>query len=812
LIEAPQEPTTEERSKLDEVPEFGSFIPTKTFNDDEDEDEDEDEYSYDNGEFVANDYFEEGFIGLDGFPWFIDDQLLSALKELHIQSTIENSSFIKSFNGIHFDGLIANTWLLEWLLFFTVLLIVAKVYKYINTPNTTALKIVFPVEINDEENTLQSVGSHDTLFESFGPSVSRIIHENKSSDGNELTDFVTSEDSEAPFINTPTQEESILNSSTYSISSQSVDVIRLGYNSLSSAESTLNFTFLSDEIANSRVETNGEEDVKEATEYDIFETLKQFDGLPLISEKQKQIADDGPIIQFGECIEDERASEESDHGNCPKEDLDSVGAPGYVIDTKKSRAQLMNTEVEEEKDAKEGEKEENEISFIRRLIEESDTTMELESMSEFLEKFVPESSSLDEKIEYFETVFRRVSDHSVSTISEHEPQTPSPDLLTKVEIISEDRPTSGECDFDSVLQELEIRNHQVKEKIPRKQSILRHVFEPLPPEDGVESLSPGSKIPVLSNEKTPRRKIYSPRPRSQKEQLCKISDSVMIYLLNPTEPNIDGYLIHLFGEDPHVVINLNLLETLSKDNIDTLLRVYEGKETSENWKERYENFDLLIGHLRYHEPELLYQYFESQILENIDEFLDLLTTKRSKLLEKVILFTREIIYYGVSLELNDEIFVMLIHRLIPLTKSTSKFIYKLSLKSLCLMIQSVSIGDFLRCLNPLFADILSNKKLKIEKFTCLFMIKFYIAAYLNKFTTVEIEEVAEELQPFVTSLSIDSYQKTRSEIVEIYLIIQKKIPRSPKLMAFYEALTTFLKSKVKKPEYNSTEQQANNTV
>lgn len=430
----------------------------------------------------------------------------------------------------------------------------------------------------------------------------------------------------------------------------------------------------------------------------------------------------------------------------------------------------------------------------------------IKELNEYLEGFTPDNSSVDEKIDFFEILSGKEQASTIAT-SLTEEDSMGPELGSSYEkstdVIQKDSSKAKDTvDIENeVLKEIILPNEL---SLPRKQSILKAVFESSPASKNELFSSPSSKIPILNNDRV-ERIIRSPRPEFHSQQKSKITDEVLKHFFSTEEPDIEGYLVELFGEDPKVSINTDLLETLSRENIDTLIDVYVGKEFSENWKERYENFDLLIGHLRLHEPKQLYSYFEEKIFDVIEDILEMVGTSRSKLLEKVILFSREIVYYGDSFTLNDESFVSLIHLLIPLTKSTSKFIYKLALKSLCLMIQAVGIQDFKRIFNLMSSDILGNRKLKGEKYACLFMIKFYLAANYKDMTGDDSAEIVKKLLPFTSNLAIDSFQKTRAEIVEIYLILERKIPQSPNLVLFYDSFSTFLKSKLEKPQIPKNE-------
>lgn len=419
------------------------------------------------------------------------------------------------------------------------------------------------------------------------------------------------------------------------------------------------------------------------------------------------------------------------------------------------------------------------------------------NMAGIVKNFTSDDSSLDEKIEYFEALSgQRLNDATVS----------SPENVEKVfggnASTSESTTQSlSSSNNRQVLSQLTIPNEKDLTIQSEKPLILKTVFETSSAFKRASSSSPNSKIPLASKEKNVGRIIRSPRPKSQSQQKFKITDDILKYFLNSKEPEIEDYLKALFGSDPNITINLNLLEALSKENIDSLLEIYKGRETSENWKERCDNLDILIAHIRLREPCRFYSYFEEGIFDVVEDILGMVSTSRSKLQEKVIIFTRELAYYGSSFSLNDESFVSLVHLLIPLTKSTSKFIAKLSLKSLCLMVQSVNIKTFRRIFNLMCSDILSNRKLKFEKYSCLFLIKFFLAVNFKKIDQVDTQDIIDKLLPYAANLAIDSFQKTRAELVEIYLIMERREPAPPNLVQFFESFSTFLRHKLKNPEH-----------
>ncbi|KAH3667121.1 hypothetical protein WICMUC_005468 [Wickerhamomyces mucosus] len=311
-----------------------------------------------------------------------------------------------------------------------------------------------------------------------------------------------------------------------------------------------------------------------------------------------------------------------------------------------------------------------------------------------------------------------------------------------------------------------------------------------------------SKIPILS----PSRPLN--RPISICQQPIKISEEVLdIFFrssISSNEKAGDLFLDKVFGPDPEVKIFNDLLIDLTMEDIDKITSIYRGRETSGNWKDRYDNFDVLIAHLRLRLPEKLHSYFMDRIYENIEDILEMTNTMRSKLLLKTIVFLRDIVYYGKGEVLLDEVYVTLVHILIPLTKSsqTLEMVHKLASKSLCLMIRSIDINSFLQNFDKTFLSILMNKKLKREKSTALLMVKFYILSNRNKFNengVPYVEMIIEKLMPRISSLACDACQKTRTETVEIYLILHKILPSSELLARYYHCFSSFTKSRIPKP-------------
>ncbi|CCH41244.1 hypothetical protein BN7_781 [Wickerhamomyces ciferrii] len=308
-----------------------------------------------------------------------------------------------------------------------------------------------------------------------------------------------------------------------------------------------------------------------------------------------------------------------------------------------------------------------------------------------------------------------------------------------------------------------------------------------------------SKIPVSqSPHKRSLSRLSSPRKKNPLK-VFRISDLVETYLINRETSDIDTYLNLAFGSDIDVDMNVELLEVLTMENIDDLLKVYSGKETSENWKARHDNFGLLIGHLKLHLPKGFYDYFQEQLYDIIEDILEMAYTKRTKLLEKVILFIRNYVYYSNGVTLDDELYTTLIHLLLHVAKNKLDFISRPTVRSLCLMIQALNLDSFKRCFHMIFDNILSNKTLREEKYHSLLIIKFYLSVNFHYFTKEDFDDILDLILPYVPLLTIDSYQKTRAELAEIYLICLRLNPSSKQLAAFYDRFPTFVKSNITKP-------------
>lgn len=317
-------------------------------------------------------------------------------------------------------------------------------------------------------------------------------------------------------------------------------------------------------------------------------------------------------------------------------------------------------------------------------------------------------------------------------------------------------------------------------------------------------LSSPSKIPILSPRKEQLSSmLQSTSPKPKAKPLPQISDAVMNYFFCDGSHKGEEFLCEIFGEDLEIRMDMHRLSSLSKDDIDGIMRVFDGKETSQNWSERYLNFDILIGHTRLHLPEGNYEYFQAMISERLNDIFIMLHTTRSKLLSKVIIFARDLIFFGSDMALSSETYVNLIHSLLSLTRESqsSKHIQKLTTKSLCVMAQALTSRSFINYFDVIFEATLKNRKMKGEKYACLFMIKFAILMNRDKLTDEELCEIVDKITPMVSDLGIDAFPKTRAEIVELYLVLLKIHPHPTQLDDYYRGFTTFLKSQVPAPTY-----------
>jgi hypothetical protein len=310
-----------------------------------------------------------------------------------------------------------------------------------------------------------------------------------------------------------------------------------------------------------------------------------------------------------------------------------------------------------------------------------------------------------------------------------------------------------------------------------------------------------SKIPLCSSTKPHSYTMTRGSPTPKRRRLPQISDAVLKYFFESDGSDGEDFLCSVFGDDPDIKFNIDTLSSLTKEEIEDIIRIYIGKETSHNWSERYAKLDVLIGNTRLHLPEKNYDYFQEKIGERLDDIFSMIRTTRSKLLGKIIIFARDLVFFGSEIALSSETYVNLIHALLSLTRESqsSKHIQKLTTKSLCVMSQALTPSSFIDYFETIFENILKNRKMKGEKYACLFMIKFSILMNRDKFTREQLVAVVKKLIPLIPQLSIDPFQKTRSEIVELYLILTRLNVPYEELNAFYQGLTTFLKSQVGPP-------------
>lgn len=710
---------------------------------------------------LVDQFVEEGYMTIDDpFIW-LDDAMLSILENVKSFPTSlgQNSTWDPSIDNNLYSGSYEVLFMLTFLSFLVAFTFRKTVGYFRNSAKSMPFidEAKIPVQVDEkatpEATFISCVNVSD--FESFGPVIPKTDYEAPEIHCLE-EEMVTDDRSQGSILDELIHRRQMIETVSPSASSLTLSQnLNNDLISLYSNESPIELTVLSDELTNGLVE--GEHD---SQLFDLSDGLKNYNEFM---------------------------------------DLSIAGTEQDLQDLQVNRTENTLRSSKE---------------ILEETVRETERILKLTDMADRLASLVSQNSNgLEEIIDYFEKLSENETlsgnTGSASTHMEQEEnneirslkQITNTTTTSPAENVDPNVEGSSSESTDKVLQQIELPNNIITNEIPRKQSILKAVFNNSPTKNQVHNKFGDSKIPVpTSSEKHIGRILHSPRPKSQKLKSFTISKPVLEYLLERPEPDLDEYLTSLFDADPKIVINSGLLESLSKENIDTLLGVYKGKETSENWKERYDNFDILIGHLRLHLPQSLYTYFEEKIYDNMEDILAMVSTTRSKLLEKVILFFREIVYYGNNYTLTDEFFVVLLHLLIPLTKSTSKFIHKLSLKSLCLMVQAVDITTFRRCFDLMFLDILSNKKLKGEKFACLFMIKFYVAANYNLLKDEDTEDIIGKLAPLVSSLAIDSFQLTRAELVEIYLILEKRIPESTVLVKFYEGFSNFLKTRVKKPD------------
>jgi hypothetical protein len=310
-----------------------------------------------------------------------------------------------------------------------------------------------------------------------------------------------------------------------------------------------------------------------------------------------------------------------------------------------------------------------------------------------------------------------------------------------------------------------------------------------------------SKIPLCSSTKPRSYTFTGGSPTSKPRRLPQISDAVLKHFFDSDGTDGEDFLCSVFGDDPDIKFNIDALSSLTKEEIEEIMRIYIGKETSQNWSERYAKLDVLIGNTRLHLPEKNYDYFQEKIGERLDDIFLMIRTTRSKLLGKIIIFARDLVFFGSEIALSSETYVNLVHALLSLTRESqsSKHIQKLTTKSLCVMSQALTPSSFINYFETIFENTLKNRKMKGEKYACLFMIKFSILMNRDKFTREQLVAVVKKLIPLIPQLSIDPYQKTRSEIVELYLILMRLNIPYEELNAFYQGLTTFLKSQVGPP-------------
>ena len=305
-----------------------------------------------------------------------------------------------------------------------------------------------------------------------------------------------------------------------------------------------------------------------------------------------------------------------------------------------------------------------------------------------------------------------------------------------------------------------------------------------------------------SPSRIPRRSIneLKSKPPGPTKQCLQISEPVLSCFFGDLSKE-EEYLDILFDDDPVVKFDVNNISKLTRSDIDSMLVVFEGKETSQNWTERYNNLDVLIGLTRLHLPEGHYLYFQDKLRLQLADMISILRTTRTKLLGKSIIFIRDLAFFGSELAVSKDTYTTLVRSLLTLTRESqaSKRIQKLSQKSLCIMSQTLTITSFIENFDTVFANTLRDRKMKGEKFTCLLMIKFSILMNKDKFTEDEVKHLIGKLSGFIPDLSTDPYQKTRAEVLELYLILKRIHPTEEDLLPYYEGLSTFQKSQVLPP-------------
>lgn len=314
-----------------------------------------------------------------------------------------------------------------------------------------------------------------------------------------------------------------------------------------------------------------------------------------------------------------------------------------------------------------------------------------------------------------------------------------------------------------------------------------------------------SRIPVRSPLKDQTLNLInlSPIPRFKIQERASLSRAVDDHFFKISSDN-DGeaFLGEVFGDDPYIAVSANALDHITDTDFVRCLDVFVGKETSQNWSLRFDALDTLIGHIRLRKPDDSYEHLQKLISERLEDILLLVNTTRSKLLGKVVVFVRDLVFFGSDIAQSNENYAVLLHLLIPLTRTSqaSRHIQNLATKSLCLMLQAITTASLLENFDLIFKCILKEKKMKGEKYACLVMIKFYILYNRYKMNQSDRVAIIDLIIPFVPELCIDPYQKTRAEVLELFLIFDRLDGYSPELKHYYDSLGTFLRSQVPTPE------------
>lgn len=310
----------------------------------------------------------------------------------------------------------------------------------------------------------------------------------------------------------------------------------------------------------------------------------------------------------------------------------------------------------------------------------------------------------------------------------------------------------------------------------RNNSVLDSVFGVSPTKSKIPVLSPDKKLPAPQKQRV----NISPRPKStEKIEISSIVEKFLDPRLN-VKTKGENFLTEVFGQDLEIKYEEEQILNLSKSEIKNIIAGFKDLK-EENWQACYNNMDLILGLLRSLDrlDDRIGDFVVKELHSKMECFYCLTQTCRSALTNKAILFIRDVIYLSYPEDLTPEFFLKSIEVLLPFTNSSkiSKFIHKVALKSLCLMLGSLSIDSFIEGFNAFFSKVFKDKNLQGEKFACLFIITYYICNHHQDFTQKQSVLLMDKIIPFVKRLSQDKESNIRNQLAEIFLVYNKVFNR-----------------------------------